>query len=327
MEQFSLNVSFVDNRIINEKVLEKLLFFDIILSKIASFLCAEMQYKLYFMEDFMQNLYRITRYELNPDSQHTFRPGSRYQILFVTQGSCQLFANGKKCLCRSPDMLLLKPGQAQALYAASQKSSCFLLCISIPVESLAALSDSTCDLVQKFQFAPYDTTVIHAEAKSSMLIQNIIIKLDTLDEEEITLGLELYEKSLFTTFLVLFLRTCVQNDRVHQSRQKKVLMIDDVFEYISRHLTDDLSLNTLEKEFFVSKEHISREFKKNTGLTLHSYIMRSRIDLSKKYLLQGKSVRDVCQLCGFCSYNHFFKAFKKECGMTPMAFIKEPMAW
>ena len=99
-------------------------------------------------------------------------------------------------------------------------------------------------------------------------------------------------------------------------------MIDDVFEYISQHLTDDLSLETLEKEFFVSKEHISREFKKSTGLTLHSYIMHSRIDLSKKYLLQGRAVRDVCQLCGFCSYNHFFKAFKKECGMTPMAYIK-----
>lgn len=274
----------------------------------------------------MQTLYRITKSELNTDKQRTFRSGCRYQILFVMQGSCQLSANGKKWLCRSPDMLLLKPGQTQTLYAAAPKSACSLLCISIPVESLAALSDQTCDLAQKFQFAPYDTTVIHAEAKPSMMIQNILTKLDTLDEEDITLGIELYEKSLFTTFLVLFLRTCVQSDHVHQFHQKKVLMIDDVFEYISQHLTDDLSLETLEKEFFVSKEHISREFKKNTGLTLHSYIMHSRIDLSKKFLLQGKTVRDVCQMCGFCSYNHFFKAFKKECGMTPMDYIKRTTA-
>lgn len=273
----------------------------------------------------MENLYRITKCELSADTPRTFRTGSRYQILFIIQGNCQLLANGKKCLCYSPDMLLLKPGQTQEIYAASN-SPCFLKCISIPVESLTALSDQTCDLVQKFEFAPYDTTVIHAEAKSSMLIQNILTKLDTLDEEEITLGRKLYEKSLFTTFLVLFLRACVQSDCVHQSHQRKVLIIDDVFEYISQHLTDDLSLKTLEKEFFVSKEHISREFKKSTGITLHSYIMRSRIDLSKKYLLQGRPVRDVCQLCGFCSYNHFFKAFKKECGMTPMAYIRHPAA-
>ncbi len=102
-----------------------------------------------------------------------------------------------------------------------------------------------------------------------------------------------------------------------------MLIIDNVFEYISQHLTEDLSLDALEKAFFVSGEHISREFKKSTGMTLHAYITRSRIDLSKRYILQGISVRDVCQLCGFSSYNHFFKIFKKECGMTPMAYYQK----
>ena len=145
----------------------------------------------------------------------------------------------------------------------------------------------------------------------------------TVQAIEIQFGTELYEKSLFTTFLVLFLRTCIQSDQVHQFHQKNMLMIDDVFEYISQHLTQDLSLKRLEEEFFISGEHISREFKKSTGITLHSYITRSRIDLSKKYLLQGIPVRDVCQLCGFSSYNHFFKVFKKECGITPMMYYKK----
>lgn len=270
----------------------------------------------------MQPSYRISKYEINAGDRHAFHPGGRYLILLVTGGSCQLSANDRKWLCRSPDMILLKPGQTQTFLAAAPKSSCSLLCAAVPVETLTALSDHTCDLAESFRFAPYDTSVIRAEATASMMIQNILTKLNSLREEEIALGIELYEKSLLTTFLVLFLRTCVRSDQVHQSHQRKVLIIDDVFEYISRHLTDDLSLKTLEKEFFVSGEHISREFKKSTGLTLHSYITRSRIDLSKKYLLSGISVRDVCQLCGFCSYNHFFKAFKKECGMTPMAYRK-----
>ena len=90
--------------------------------------------------------------------------------------------------------------------------------MSIPVESLAALSDATCDLVQHFGVAPYDVSVICAEIKSVMLIRNMITKLDTLKEETVKIGTELYEKSLFTTFLVLFLRTCVQSYQVHQSR-------------------------------------------------------------------------------------------------------------
>lgn len=270
----------------------------------------------------MKSLYRINRYDIPAGETRTFRSGRRYQILFVTDGACQLTADDQKWLCRSPDMLLIKPAEAPRVRAAGRNAPCSLLCIAVPVETLAALSDHTCNLAESFEFAPYGTCVIHADARASMLLQNMLTKLSGIKDEGIALGTKLYEKSLLATFLVLFLRVCVQNDRIHQSHQRKLLIIDDVFEYISRHLTDDLSLKTLEQEFFVSGEHISREFKKSTGITLHAYITRSRIDLGKKYLLEGICVRDVCQLCGFCSYNHFFKAFKKECGMTPGAYVK-----
>lgn len=272
----------------------------------------------------MQDLYRITKHHLQAGEAHTFRTGSsRYQIILITHGSCKISSEFLKQACYSSDIILLKPSEIRLLQTSAQTSPCSLLCVSVPRESLLLLSDATCSLEEKFQFAPYGTNIIHADISSFVLIRNILTKLDSLKEEHIELGIELYEKSLFTTFLVMFLRACVQSDRVHQFRQKKMLVLDDVFEYISQHLTEDLSLKRLEKEFFISGEHISREFKKNTGMTLHTYITRLRIDLSKKYLLQGISVRDVCQLCGFSSYNHFFRIFKKECGMTPITYYKE----
>lgn len=270
----------------------------------------------------MQNLFKIRKYSLDAGSSHTFRPGRRYHIIFVLRGACQLSENGQQ-FCRPSDIILLKPGQSHMLLAPLPKTSCLLLCVSVPEESLTLLSDSTCDLAASFRFAPHEAAIIHGETKSVLLLRNMAMKLDTLREEAIELGRELYEKSLFTTFLALFLRTCIQSDQVHQSHQRKMLVIDDVFEYISQHLTEDLSLKKLEEEFFISGEHISREFKKSTGVTLHSYITHARIDLSKKYLLQGLSVRDVCQLCGFSSYNHFFQMFKKECGMTPMEYYRK----
>ncbi len=274
------------------------------------------------MEMFMQNLFKITKYSLDAGANHIFRTGYRYGVIFVLHGTCQ-FSGEIQQLCRPSDIIFLKPGQTKEILTLSQKSSCALLCIMIPEKSLTALSDATCDLAEKFRFAPYETAVIPGEMKSAMLLRNMVIKLDALKDEDIKLGTELYEKSLFTAFLALFLRTCIQSDQVHQSHQKKMLIIDDVFEYISQHLTEDLSLKRLEEEFFISGEHISREFKKSAGVTLHSYITRARIDLSKKYLLQGLSVRDVCQMCGFSSYNHFFKMFKQECGMTPMEYYRK----
>ncbi len=273
-------------------------------------------------EPAMKKLFNIVKYNLDTGSSHMFHSGPHYQIVFVIHGMCRFLENIQQ-LCRPSDIIFLKPGQTQEIVSVSQKSNCRLLGITIPEESLVMLSDPTCDLAANFRFAPYNTAVIPGEMKSTMLLRNMITKLDTLKDEDMKPGIELYEKSLFTTFLVLFLRTCIQSDQMYQFHQKKMLMIDDVFEYISQHLTEDLSLKKLEEVFFISGEHISREFKKSTGVTLHSYITRARIDLSKKYLLQDLSVRDVCQLCGFSSYNHFFKMFKKECGMTPMEYYQK----
>lgn len=265
-----------------------------------------------------QTLYRISQHKLKENSQHMFRSGNHYLILLLMQGSFHLLLNGKEHFCLSSDMLLLKPKQTHTINASG--SSCTIFSVSVPIKSLVLLSDNTCDLCQKFQFSPYETAIIHAEIEASMLIKHIASKLYTLKDEKLRLGIELFEKSLFTTLLILFLRACVQSDQVHQLHQKQELMLDDVFQYISHHLTEDLSLKALEKEFFVSGEHISREFKKRTGITLHSYIIHSRIDLAKKYILQGIPVHDVYHRCGFGGYNHFFKVFKKECGITPMKY-------
>jgi AraC-like DNA-binding protein len=98
--------------------------------------------------------------------------------------------------------------------------------------------------------------------------------------------------------------------------------MDEVFRYIRSNLTGDLSLEVLEEQFFVSRHHLCREFKKLTGQTIHSYIVKSRLDLCKKYIETGKSIKEVYSLDGFGSYNHFFRAFKKEYSMTPKEYYE-----
>mgnify|MGYP005878117949 CR=1 FL=1 len=78
----------------------------------------------------------------------------------------------------------------------------------------------------------------------------------------------------------------------------------------------------LEQVFYISRFHIAREFKRQTGQTLHSYIIKTKLDLCCHYIEQGRPITEVYRLGGFGGYNHFFRAFKQEYGMTPKQYFR-----
>jgi len=78
--------------------------------------------------------------------------------------------------------------------------------------------------------------------------------------------------------VVLALRACIHAEFHTASVSRHYLMLDEVFLFIQAHLTEELTLERLEKEFFVSREHIAREFKRQTGQTVHRYIVKARLD-------------------------------------------------
>lgn len=90
-----------------------------------------------------------------------------------------------------------------------------------------------------------------------------------------------------------------------------------VIAYINEHLCEALSLDTLSSRFFISKYHLMREFKSYTNRTIYQYILSKRINQAKLMLHGGGGPVDVCQRCGFGDYSSFYRAFRKETGISP----------
>ena len=84
--------------------------------------------------------------------------------------------------------------------------------------------------------------------------------------------------------IVLLLRACIHVEFHTKSKTRSRLALDDIFIFIKHHLYEEISLERLEKEFFISKYHISREFKRQTGITVHQYIVKAKLDLCKRLL-------------------------------------------
>lgn len=98
-------------------------------------------------------------------------------------------------------------------------------------------------------------------------------------------------------------------------------LIWDSLTYINRHLHKNLTLEFLASQVSLSPYYFLRKFKEETGYTPYRYILVSRINLAKFYLLTSRdTVKNIGLCCGFKSEHSFCTAFKNETGHTPSEF-------
>lgn len=82
--------------------------------------------------------------------------------------------------------------------------------------------------------------------------------------------------------------------------------------YLDEHFTEAVYLDDIADRFFISKYHLSREFKRVFGLNFSAYIINKRIEYAK-YLLRftDKSIEEIAGECGIGDASYFNKLFKK----------------
>ncbi len=92
--------------------------------------------------------------------------------------------------------------------------------------------------------------------------------------------------------------------------------------YINQHLSEDLTLEKIAKNSFISVNKLGKLFKTHLGTTVTKYIISRRITEAKKYLKNGKSVSETSELCGFGDYANFIRTFKNIVGISPGKYVK-----
>ncbi len=98
-------------------------------------------------------------------------------------------------------------------------------------------------------------------------------------------------------------------------------LINEVLHYIGKHYMEDLSLSSLADTFFLSKEHLSRLFKRETGTNLFSYIMELKLNDAKELLSSTEmTLEEIAFKLGFSNGNYFSKVFKKNTGQSPREY-------
>jgi predicted TIM-barrel enzyme/AraC-like DNA-binding protein len=104
---------------------------------------------------------------------------------------------------------------------------------------------------------------------------------------------------------------------------KKYLYIDIIKSYINEHYQSQISFSRIADELHLSRNYLSALFRKETGTTFQSYLLKYRIGKAKAMIDENTvSVSDVADKSGFNDPAHFSKTFKKVTGMSPTEFIR-----
>ncbi|GAA3405226.1 AraC family transcriptional regulator [Paenibacillus hodogayensis] len=92
--------------------------------------------------------------------------------------------------------------------------------------------------------------------------------------------------------------------------------------FIESHLYEDLSLQTAARRFHVSPEHLTRTFKRETGIAFYQYVLLQRIRESKRLLLSdtGLSLTEIAYTLGFASSSHFSRTFRSIVKLSPSEY-------
>ena len=242
-----------------------------------------------------------------------------FEFYFFLGGDVSITIKKQKYTLEKGDMILLPPGVKHYITIHDPDIAYQRFVFWITPEFASELQKLSEDYVYLLKHSKENNQYIyHFDTITFNTIQSKLFLIsDEIHFEHFGKAVKL---SLAVKDLILHLSRVVYEMVNPQITTGQLSLFEKVLDYINEHLEEDLSLERLAKIFFASKYHIAHLFKEKYGLPVHQYVIKKRLALCKDALLNNEEITEICLLCGFSDYSSFYRAFKKEYGLSPKQY-------
>ena len=241
-----------------------------------------------------------------------------YECYLFLSGNVTYLIEGKSYPLTPGDIVLVNSKELHQASINSKDSAYDRFVLWLNPSFIRDLSTEAMDLTRCFE-SPSRKNVLRVEYEWQQNLRILMNKLISLERFQ-GVGQELLYRS-YITELMVYINNLTFSEEVRLDVEvERSNLIEQILEYIDAHIEEDITVDELSEYTYLSKFHLSREFKKHTGTTLHRYILQKKLIAAKELILQDIPITLVYEQSGFGDYSNFFRAFKNEYGMTPKQY-------
>lgn len=270
-------------------------------------------------EDFQLEL-KVSQWQENP----TYHIHDEYELLLCLSDDMICRVNGKQyevgrdtlLLFNNMDLHLFGP----KVYGADNRR----YVLYFKPGYLESMITGRIDLYACFLFRPFpDCCVLPLDPEQSREMQaqfQKILALERMPEEE-CYGKDFHIHLMLSELLLTVNRIYLSHHKIPgTSLPSNYQQAYKAIRYIHDNYSDEISLDSLAKDFYINKYNLCKVFREVTGYTPSQYLINWRIAKAKQFLLDGWSVDRACAESGFNNLSHFSRTFKRVVGLSPKQF-------
>ncbi len=233
------------------------------------------------------------------------------KIIIFLKGNVTYFIEGKAYYLKPWDILLVNHHDIhKPIIDSTEEYERIILWVDN--DYITSQNDNSSDITTCFKLADERSfNLIRLDSKFQNRLKTIIKELE-LSLQSKDFGSNLMSQALFIQFMVYVNRIFLGNLYLKSDDSLKYdKQIEKILNYINEHITDELSIDFLSENFYISKYYLMHKFKKETGFTLHNYILQKRLMHSYHLIQTGMPVLKASEQSGFRDYSSYLRAFKK----------------
>lgn len=255
-----------------------------------------------------------------------------YCLIYLKEGMAEVTCNKHTYLCRTGDVILLRPKTKHTItvvgnifhqphihFSVTPYKDAIKTYIpfepieKIPAEHHYMFCDDTIDEYMQIHF-PVRFTPSNPETVEA-LIMNIIHEFMLRDT---------FLKDMGTSAAISQLLVHLARDlhNIHSSNQSPLnLKLNEIKKYIELHFAEDITLEQLEHDFYISRYYLVTKFTEHFGITPIKYRNQLRMERAK-ILLHNPANRicDIADMLSFGSAQVFSRAFRTAVGVSPESY-------